>query len=61
MYGLIKVAATSNLNIKCYNEMQYIYDAIHRKEIWAIKGSYPPPGTPESIETNYVIQIRLQF
>lgn len=39
LYGVIKTAAQrSQMDDKCYRELNQIYDGIHRKEIWAIKG-----------------------
>lgn len=39
LYGVVKTAAQrSQMNDKCYRELNQIYDGIHRKEIWAIKG-----------------------
>jgi peptidoglycan/LPS O-acetylase OafA/YrhL len=37
IYGLISLADESELNPRCYNNLITIRDAIHHKEIWAIK------------------------
>lgn len=38
LYGVVKLATERQLNTQCYRELNQIYDGIHRKEIWAIKG-----------------------
>lgn len=38
LYGIVKIASERPQVNKCYRELQQIYDGIHRKEIWAIKG-----------------------
>lgn len=42
LYGVVKIAAqrsqAETATDKCYRELNQVYDGIHRKEIWAIKG-----------------------
>lgn len=38
LYGIVKIASKRPQTDKCYRELNQIYDGIHRKEIWAIKG-----------------------
>lgn len=38
LYGIVKIASDRPQVNKCYRELHQIYDGIHRKEIWAIKG-----------------------
>lgn len=38
LYGVAKMASERQPSTQCYNELNQIYDGIHRKEIWAIKG-----------------------
>lgn len=38
IYGLLTIASETQLSERCYKHMHEIYDAIHRKEIWAMKG-----------------------
>lgn len=40
IYGLLTIANTDFVNERCHSELQYIYNGIRRKEIWAIKGMY---------------------
>lgn len=43
LYGILKTAAeqrSHQQNSKCHNELNQIYEGIHRKKIWAIKGLY---------------------
>lgn len=41
LYGLVIVAATPHdVGITCFNHMRMLYEGIHSKEIWAIKGNY---------------------
>lgn len=38
LYGVVKIASQRSQTTKCYRELSHIYNGIHRKEIWAIKG-----------------------
>lgn len=40
LYGLAKMATERVQQNQCSRELTKIYDGIHRKEIWAIKGAY---------------------
>lgn len=42
LYGVVKIASQRPQTSKCYRELNHIYDSIHRKEIWAIKGKQFP-------------------
>lgn len=46
LYGVVKIATARQQANKCYRELNQIYDGIHRKEIWAIKGIKQFPSTP---------------
>lgn len=39
VYGLLSVAAQRHEKNRCFNELNQIYEGIHRKEIWAMKGN----------------------
>lgn len=41
LYGLAKMATERGQQHQCARDLKKIYDGIHRKEIWAIKGRYP--------------------
>lgn len=38
IYGLLSIASDTQLSERCYKHMHEIYDAIHQKETWAMKG-----------------------
>lgn len=38
VYGLLKIANSKKSRNTCITELNKIYDGIHRKEIWAMKG-----------------------
>lgn len=40
LYGVVKIASQRTHENQCYRELNKIYDGIHRKEIWAIKGLF---------------------
>lgn len=42
LYGVVSIASKRPQTNKCYQELNRIYDGIHRKEIWAMKGRQFP-------------------
>lgn len=38
LYGILKIASEREPADKCYQNLIQIYNGVHRKEIWAIKG-----------------------
>lgn len=38
LYGVVKIAMDQSQQNQCYKQLNQLYDGIHRKEIWAIKG-----------------------
>lgn len=40
LYGILALASDQYQSNQCHRELRHIYQGIHRKEIWAIKGWY---------------------
>lgn len=38
LYGLVVTATPHDVGVTCFNHMRMLYEGIHSKEIWAIKG-----------------------
>lgn len=38
LYGVLKVASEKEQSNTCFKELNQVYEGIHRKEIWAMKG-----------------------
>lgn len=39
LYGLVTSATPHDVGVVCFNQMRMLYEGIHSKEIWAIKGN----------------------
>lgn len=39
LYGLVIAATPHDVGMTCFNQMRILYEGIHSKEIWAIKGN----------------------
>lgn len=39
LYGLILAATPHDVGKTCFNHMRMLYEGIHSKDIWAIKGN----------------------
>lgn len=40
LYGLAIAATPHDVGMTCFNHMRKLYEGIHSKEIWAIKGNF---------------------
>lgn len=38
LYAIAEIASKRPQTSKCYHELNQIYDGIHQKEVWALKG-----------------------
>lgn len=40
LYGILKTASKREIDDTCYRELNQIYNGLHSREIWAIKGKF---------------------